>query len=153
MDYSFRYSQQSPEGPTAIRQGGIDKHNIDQKNLIDQNNIDEVGNSSHFAPLAVGSKRIHSSDKNVVNVLLTLARPAPATLAGLNRAERYRSLMAHAQEQLRLLERWVREQHLSAEIFRFGEANCFHLLFVVCTPNAAQQLASAPDVLDVAVSR
>jgi hypothetical protein len=87
-----------------------------------------------------------------VNVLLTLERPPATLLAGCNRGERYRRLMAHARAQREHIIAWATEQGLCDDLIRVGEANSFQLLFIYCTPNAARQLASAPGVVDVAIT-
>lgn len=87
-----------------------------------------------------------------VNVFLTLERPPASTLDNYDRAERYRLLMAHAEAQRDAFKQWAEEEGLCEEIMRIGEANSFHLLFIYCTPAAAQRLVGAPGVIDVAVA-
>jgi hypothetical protein len=88
-----------------------------------------------------------------VNVLLTLEKPCAETTTHLDRGERYRRLMAHAEAQRRQITAWIAEQGLTDEIMRVGEANSFHLLFIYCTPAAAERLAGAPGVIDVALAQ
>lgn len=88
-----------------------------------------------------------------VNVLLTLEKPCDASQADIDRGERYRRLMTHAEAQRRQITAWIAEQGLGDAVMRIGEANSFHLLFVYCTPLAAERLAGAPGVVDVAIAQ
>ncbi|HRW09244.1 MAG TPA: hypothetical protein P5121_29290 [Caldilineaceae bacterium] len=87
-----------------------------------------------------------------VNVMLTLERPSTTALAGCERGERYRVLMAHAQAQRARIITWADEEGICDEIMRIGQANTFHLLFLYCTPEVAKRLAGAPGVVDVAIA-
>ncbi len=110
--------------------------------------------SEAAAPSASRYQSQHQSQRvGWVDLFLTLERPQPDRLAGIDRGERYRLLMADAWEQRHRIEHWAKEMGLCDEIMHFGEPNSFHVLFVRCTPDAARQFVCAPGVIDVAISQ
>lgn len=88
-----------------------------------------------------------------VHVLLTLAHADPTELVDLDRGERYRRMMAHAQAQRQRIQRWLEVQGLAGEVTRLGDPNTFNLLFICCTERVAAELYRAPDVIDVAITK
>jgi len=91
--------------------------------------------------------------ETLVKVLLTLEHPAPEQLTTLDRSARYQTSMARATAQRQAIQEWLESRGLVSEIVRMGAANTFNILFICCTPRAAQQLQHAPGVVDVAVVR
>ncbi|HAJ35609.1 MAG TPA: hypothetical protein DCL15_07935 [Chloroflexi bacterium] len=85
----------------------------------------------------------------MVNVVLEIERPSTDELAAYPRDERYRRLRANTEAHRRQLTGWIDMQHLADEVALISPATGFNLLFVKCTPNAAQALAHAPGVVDV----
>ncbi|MEZ4737690.1 MAG: hypothetical protein R3E79_62235 [Caldilineaceae bacterium] len=86
-----------------------------------------------------------------VQVVVTLDRPTPESLAGCNRKEKFNILLENARRHRTELVQWIQEHDLSSEVARIGAPTSFHLLFVQCTLHAATQLVNAPGVVDVAV--
>ncbi len=86
---------------------------------------------------------------DLVSVLLEVERPSSAELASYSRGERYRRLRANAEAHRAELEHWIDRHNLSDEVLAVSPATGFNLLFVQCTPHAAQELAKAPGVVDV----
>ncbi len=84
-----------------------------------------------------------------VNVLLQVERPAPEELAHYSRGERYRLLRANVEAQRKQLQQWIAMHNLSDEVRSVSPATGFNMLFVECTPHAAQELLHAPGVIDI----
>ncbi|BAM00779.1 MULTISPECIES: hypothetical protein [Caldilinea] len=84
-----------------------------------------------------------------VNVLLKVKRPAPEELTHHSRKERYQLLRANAEAQREQLQQWIATHNLSDEVRSVSPATGFNMLFVECTPHAAQALLQAPGVIDV----
>jgi len=91
-----------------------------------------------------------SSD--MVEVAVTLERPASEDLTQYNRAEKYDILRGNTAELRDGLIAWIAEQGWSEEVAQVGEATVFNMLFVVCTPRAAEEMTRAPGVVSVGVS-
>ncbi|HQY90964.1 MAG: hypothetical protein WAU00_10865 [Caldilinea sp.] len=85
----------------------------------------------------------------IVDVMLEVERPSVEELACYPRDERYRRLRANTEAHRNQLEGWIELQHLTSEVMAMSPATGFNLLFVKCTPHAAQELARAPGVVDV----
>lgn len=85
----------------------------------------------------------------MVNVVLEIERPPADELAAYSRDERYRRLRANTEAHRRLLKGWIDTQRLTDEVALLSPATGFNLLFVKCTPHAAQALAHAPGVVEV----
>lgn len=85
----------------------------------------------------------------LVDLLLEVERPSSEELAPYSRGERYRRLRANTEAHRGELEAWIAHHQLSDEVRTVSPATGFNLLFVQCTPHAAQALASAPGVIDV----
>ena len=90
---------------------------------------------------------------DMIEVAVTLERPASEELAQHDRAEKYDVLRANTAERRDRLIAWIAEQGLSEEVTQVGEATVFNMLFVTCTPRAAKELARAPGVVSVGVSK
>jgi len=88
---------------------------------------------------------------DLVQVMVTIDRPEPESLAGCNRQEKFDILLENAQRHRTELVAWIQEQNLADEVARIGAPTSFNLLFVQCTPHAATQLARAPGVIDITV--
>ncbi len=84
-----------------------------------------------------------------IKVMVEVERPAPATLEGLNRGERYRALKQNASEHKVELEQWLESEGLCEKILHISDATTFNILFVHCTPDAAEAIAHAPGVIEV----
>jgi hypothetical protein len=91
----------------------------------------------------------HHPATDLVNVLLEVERPSSAELAPYSRGERYRRLRANTEAHRARLQHWIDRHNLSDEVLAMSPATGFNLLFVQCTPHAAQELANAPGVVDV----
>lgn len=89
----------------------------------------------------------HSAD--LVSVLLEVERPSAAELAPYSRGERYRRLRANTEAHRAELQHWIDRHDLSNEVMTVSPATGFNLLFVQCTPHAAQELVNAPGVVEV----
>ncbi len=122
---------------------------------------EQVAPSSVWSEAATqGLARDKARYASWVDLFLTLERPhvndllkGDGLLKGTDRGERYRLQMAHAWTQRQRLEHWIEEQGLCDEIRHLGEPNCFHVLFIRCTPAAARRFAHAPGVIDLAISQ
>jgi hypothetical protein len=90
---------------------------------------------------------------NMIEVAVTLERPASEELAHYNRAEKYKILRENTAKHREKLVAWVTEQGLSEGVAQIGEPTTFNMLSVVCTPDVAEQLTQAPGVVGVARSR
>jgi hypothetical protein len=88
-----------------------------------------------------------------VQVMVTIDRPEPESLAGCNRKEKFAILLENARRHRTQLVQWIQEQELADEVARIGAPTSFNLLFIQCTPHAAAQLAHAPGVVNVAVEQ
>jgi len=88
----------------------------------------------------------------MVKVAVVVERLSSEELAQHSRAEKYRILRDNTAELRRALIAWIEEQGLSEEVSRIGEATVFNMLFVVCTPRVAEELARAPGVVSVSPS-
>jgi hypothetical protein len=101
------------------------------------------------------TKRLHRQQKHDsvdwIQVMLTIDRPAPERLAGCDRKEKFDILLENAQHKRTQLMQWIQEHGLTNEVGRIGTPTSFNLLFVQCTPHAADQLAYAPGVVDIAL--
>jgi len=86
---------------------------------------------------------------DLVSVLLEVERPSSAELAPYSRGERYRRLRANTEAHRTELQHWIDRHNLSDEVMAVSPATGFNLLFVQCTPRAAQELAKAPGVVEV----
>lgn len=86
-----------------------------------------------------------------VQVMVTIDRPKPESLAGCDRKEKFAILVENARQHRQQLVQWIQEHDLADEVVRIGAPTSFNLLFIQCTPHAAAQLAQAPGVVDVAV--
>lgn len=86
-----------------------------------------------------------------VQVMLTMERPSSSSLTGCNRQEKFDILLKHAQHQREVLIEWIQSHNLADEVLRIGQPTSLNLLFVQCTPHAADQLAQVPGVVDVAL--
>lgn len=84
-----------------------------------------------------------------VEVILEVERPSTEELAHYSRGERYRRLRANTEAHRTQLQHWIERQRLEQEVVRVSPATGFNLLFVTCTPHAAQALAQAPGVVEV----
>lgn len=84
-----------------------------------------------------------------VNVLLKVERPSPEELTHYSRKERYQLLRANAEAQRKQLQQWIAMHNLSDEVRSVSQATGFNMLFVECTPHAAQEMLQAPGVIDV----
>lgn len=84
-----------------------------------------------------------------VDVILEIERPSTEELAPYSRGERHRRLRANTEAHRAQLQHWIERQRLEKEVVRVGPATGFNLLFVTCTPHAAQALAHAPGVVEV----
>ena len=84
-----------------------------------------------------------------IKVMVEIERPTSAALEGLDRGERYRTLKQNAREHKVELEHWLEEKGLCEEILHISEATTFNILFVHCTPDAAEAIAHAPGVIEV----
>lgn len=100
---------------------------------------------------ATASKRtVGKGDRReMVNVLLEVERPSVDELAPYPRGERYRRLRDNTEAHRTKLESWIERHNLSDEVVTMSTATGFNLLFVKCTPHAAEELARAPGVLEV----
>jgi len=93
----------------------------------------------------------HQNSVDLVQVMVTLDRPKPESLAGCDRKEKFNILLENARRHRTELVQWIQEHDLCSEVARIGGPTSFNLLFVQCTPHAATQLAHAPGVVDVTV--
>lgn len=85
----------------------------------------------------------------MINVMLEVERPPTDELEGYPRDERYRRLRANTEAHRRQLQGWIDKQQLTDEVALMSAATGFNLLFVKCTPHAAQALAHAPGVIEM----
>ncbi len=85
----------------------------------------------------------------MVDVMVEVERPSAEELAAYPRGERYRRLRANTEAQRNKLKGWLERQHLADEVMTLSPATGFNLLFIKCTPHAAQALAQAPGVVEV----
>jgi hypothetical protein len=85
----------------------------------------------------------------MVKVAVMLERPSSEELVQHDRAKKYQILRANTADLRGGLIAWIEEQGLSGEVSRIGEATVFNVLFVVCTPRVAEELARAPGVVSV----
>lgn len=85
----------------------------------------------------------------MINVMVTLRRPAPEDLNKYNRAEKFRILKENSAKLRMDLIDWIEDQGLSKEVTRIGEPTVFNALFVGCTSRVADRLRQAPGVVDV----
>lgn len=92
---------------------------------------------------------LSSDPAQMVNVVLEIERPPADELAAYPRDERYRRLRANTEAHRRQLKGWIDMQRLTDQVALLSPATGFNLLFVKCTPNAAQALAHAPGVVEV----
>ena len=92
------------------------------------------------------------SGKEWIDVVVTVDRPPPAALAHQNRRQKLHVLEAHAQQQRANLLQWIETHGWADDVLRVGPSTSFNLLFVQCTPAAAQALKTAPGVKDVAMT-
>lgn len=90
-----------------------------------------------------------SDPAQMVNVVLEIERPPTDELEAYPRDERYRRLRANTEAHRRQLKGWLDTQHLTDEVALMSPATGFNLLFVKCTPHAAQALAHAPGVVEM----
>lgn len=92
----------------------------------------------------------HPGDRvDWVQVMVTIERPSPASLAACNRQEKFDILLKNAQHQRTLLVQWIQAHNLADEVLRIGPPTSLNLLFVQCTSHAAAQLAHVPGVVDI----
>ena len=91
----------------------------------------------------------HVNHQPMVNVMVEVERPSAEELAAYPRGERYRRLRANTEAQRNKLKGWLERQHLADEVMTLSPATGFNLLFIKCTPHAAQALAQAPGVVEV----
>lgn len=96
---------------------------------------------------------IHSdSPTNMAAFRVRFSRPSSEALAGCNRAEKYKLLMANSVKHRDEIQAWIRDRGLSNEVFKIDKPTAFNLLFITCTPRVAQYLKDADGVIDVSRS-
>lgn len=86
---------------------------------------------------------------DMIDVMVTLERPASDQLATYNRQEKYELLKESAAQVRATLMKWIEAEALSEQVARVGSPTVFNTLFVTCTPGAAERLAHAPGVVSV----
>ncbi len=86
----------------------------------------------------------------LVRSVVTFQRPSAEELAHYTRGEKYRRLREHNGQMRARLLAWIDEHGLSNEVIQVSEPTAFNTLFVVGTRHAIDELAQAPDVIDVA---
>jgi len=92
----------------------------------------------------------HSDDAvDWVQVMLTIERPSPASLAGCTRHEKFDILLKNAERQRMQLLAWIQAHGLADEVLHIGPPTSLNLLFVQCTSHAAAELAHVPGIVDV----
>jgi len=84
-----------------------------------------------------------------VKVMVQLDRPPADALAQCNRVEKLKILKQNAQRQRTDLVYWIEEHGLSPEVAKIGVPTTLNLLFIQCTPHAAEVLVQAPGVTAV----
>lgn len=92
------------------------------------------------------------SGKEWIDVVVTVERPPSAALTDQNRRQKLQVLEEHAQHQRAILLQWIETNGWANDVKRVGPPTGFNLLFIQCTPAAAQALKRAPGVEDVAVT-
>ncbi|MCB0124873.1 MAG: hypothetical protein KDE58_21605 [Caldilineaceae bacterium] len=149
----------SPVGNSPVNFVNLPRANVDSTQSTQQRSSADTDERVHAAQQVMDREQNSSpalteqcAYQPGVNVMLTLERPSTTALAGCERGERYRVLMAHAQTQRARIITWADEEGLCDGIMRIGQANTFHLLFLYCTPEVAKRLAGAPGVVDVAIA-
>lgn len=97
-----------------------------------------------LAPLDLSS--VHS---DWIKVVVTLDRPSSEALAHCNRGEKVKILKKNAQCQRRNLVAWIEEHGLARQVAKVGVPTSLSLIFIQCTPHAAQELVYAPGVTSI----
>ena len=150
----YRSSEPSVIGNKSVHITGIPTDLVDPIDRVDREPYhctERVVPSLAWPNTATRVPHYKHRHESWVDLFLTLERPHADLLKGTDRGERYRLLMAHAEEQRQRLAHWVEDQGLCDEIVHLGEPNSFHVLFVRCTPEAARRFVRAPGVIDVAI--
>lgn len=86
---------------------------------------------------------------DMIEVVVTVDRPASHELTGFNRGEKYNLLKANTAKRKNEITDWLKAQGLADEVFRIEEPTVFNQLFITCTPNVAKQLEHAASVVSV----
>lgn len=86
---------------------------------------------------------------NMIKVTVVFERPSSEELAHYNRAEKRNILQENTARLRERIISWIKDQGLEGEIAQTGEPTAFNVLFVICTPKAAEQLVNAPGVISV----
>lgn len=102
--------------------------------------------------MTVGTNKPNTSPEQI-KVMVTVERPSSEDLAHYNRAEKYQILRENTARFRETLIAFLEEQGLSKEVSYIGEPTAFNLLFVVCTPQVAEQLVQVPGVVSVSPSK
>jgi len=84
-----------------------------------------------------------------IKVVVTLDRPSSEALAHCNRGEKVKILKKNAQCQRRNLVEWIEKRGLAGEVAKVGTPTTLSMLFIQCTPHAAQELVYAPGVTNI----
>jgi len=98
----------------------------------------------HLAPLDLS--QVHA---DWIKVVVTLDRPSSEALAHCNRGEKVKMLKKNAQCQRHNLVEWIEKHGLAGEVAKIGAPTTLSMLFIQCTPRAAQALGSAPGVTSI----
>ncbi|MBW7883620.1 MAG: hypothetical protein H3C34_13470 [Caldilineaceae bacterium] len=96
-----------------------------------------------------GRSRYRGPVSEWINVVVEIERPSAASLVAYSRSERYKILRQNAETRRAALEAWAAREGLCDKITVLKTATAFNLLFVKCTPDAAEQLPHAPGVVEV----
>ncbi len=87
-----------------------------------------------------------------IKVVVALDRPSSEALAHCNRSEKLEVLQQNAQRQRRNLVAWIEEHGLAGQVAKVGAPTSLSMLFIQCTPHAAQALVDAPGVTSVSLA-
>lgn len=85
-----------------------------------------------------------------VDLMLTLERPTPAAMNGIDRGKKYKMMRQNSEHLREELLKWLDDQGLANDVMEIGEATAFNTLFVKATSYAAEMITTAPGVIDVA---
>ena len=81
--------------------------------------------------------------------MVRIIHPSSEELVGLSRAEKYTLLNANSMKCKNKIEDWIQAEGLETKVFKIEDPTVFNMLFIICTPEVAEQLKNSDVVLGV----